>query len=250
MEIRIFKNHKIASEAISHLIIDGINRKGLRNLGLATGSTYIYTYYLLRKAFDNHEISFKNITTFNLDEYLDIDASHPQTYRNFMYKHLFNYVNINDENVYFPPTQDKVDYKIYDKLILDKGGIGLQILGIGENGHIAFNEPGTPFSIKTHKIELTDSTRQANKRFFNHQIDQVPKYAITMGIDTIMQSKRVIVTAFGLNKAQAIYRMIKGLINEKCPASILQKHPDVKVFLDEEAASYILKGDVLNDNIN
>lgn len=250
MEIRIFKNRKIASEAISQLIIDSINRKDIKNLGLATGSTYQYTYYLLRKAYERNDISFEKLLTFNLDEYLDIDSSHDQTYKNYMYKHLFKYVNIKDENVYFPPTTEDNEYTKYDKLIENKGGIGLQLLGIGQNGHIAFNEPKTSFSIKTHKIELTESTRQANKRFFNHQIDQVPRYAITMGIDTIMRSKRIIVAAFGLSKAQAIYRMIKGPINEDCPASILQKHPNIKVFLDEDAAQLILKGDVLNDNIN
>jgi len=250
MQTRVYKDYKKACLAISNYMIYKINQGAIRNLGLATGSTYIYTYYLMHQAFVEGRVDFSDIQTFNLDEYIDIDRSHPQTYHHFMRKHFFDYVNVKKENIHFPPVDSGVDYESYDALIQEKGGLDLVILGIGVNGHIAFNEPGTPFKTKTHQITLTESTREANKRFFNDEIDQVPRFAATMGIDTIMQAKEVIVSAFGEKKAKAIYQMLRGEVTEDCPASVLQRHPNVKVILDEEAAKYIFKKGFKDENIN
>jgi glucosamine-6-phosphate deaminase len=242
MQIRILKDKEIASIKIAHYIINMINKQNKFNIGLATGATYLYTYNFLIKAYKSNKISFKNVNSFNLDEYVDIEINHRQSYKCFMKNHLFGQIDIKIENIHFPPTERGIDYTVYDREIALKGGIDLQLLGIGKNGHIGFNEPGNPFNIKTHLISLTSSTRQSNKRFFNNRIDEVPKYAVTMGIDTIMQAKEIIISAFGKNKAHVVKEMIYGKISENLPASILQKHPHVTVFLDEQAASKVLSG--------
>lgn len=209
-------------------------------LGLATGSTPEALYAKLIELNHRGEISFKNVTSFNLDEYAGLPTDHPQSYRYFMQDKLFNHIDINPANTYVPDafrTSDE-DMAAYDKAIADAGGIDLQLLGIGVNGHIAFNEPGTPFDSLTHVVELTQKTREVNSRFFN-SINEVPTHAICMGMRTIMNSQNIILIALGANKAQAVHDTIYGSITPQCPASVLQLHPNVTVFVDHDAASLL-----------
>ena len=204
-------------------------------LGLATGSTPVGVYQKLSEAYRNKEVSFKNVKSFNLDEYLGLPEGHDQSYKFFMYDNLFKNIDIDLKNTNFPSVSNN-----YDSLIEQSGGIDLQILGIGRDGHIAFNEPNTSFESMTHIADLTKETIEDNSRFFN-SIDEVPTKAVTMGLSTIMKSKKIVLLAFGKNKAQAIKDTIEGPINEKCPASILQRHKDVTIYCDLEAASLLKK---------
>ena len=200
-------------------------------LGLATGSTPLGVYSNLAKAFKSKKVSFKNVKSFNLDEYIGLPEGHEQSYKYFMNDNLFKLIDINIDNTHFPSLTNN-----YDKAIEESGGIDLQILGIGRDGHIAFNEPGTSFDSKTHEADLEKETIEDNARFFE-SIDDVPTKAVTMGLSTIMKAKKIVLIAYGSNKSDAISKMIKEAPNEKCPASILQGHPDVTVYCDAEAAS-------------
>lgn len=215
-------------------IINLIQNKSNIILGLATGSTPIKTYQKLIELSKESNISFKDVKTFNLDEYINY-KNKKDSYMHFMRENLFDHIDINPSNTFFPEETllDK-----YDELIKTNGGIDLQILGIGANGHIAFNEPDTPFDSKTHIVELTKQTIEDNARFFN-SIDDVPTKAITMGLHTIMQSKEIILIATGKNKANAINSMINENISLSCPASILQNHPNVTIYVDDEASSLL-----------
>ena len=209
-------------------------------LGLATGSTPEMLYEELVALCKAGKLSFKDVTTYNLDEYVGLDGSHPQSYRYFMDSHLFNLVDIDKTRTHVPCGVGVTDEMAahYDDEIKQAGGVDLQLLGIGPNGHIGFNEPGTPWDAVTQIVPLTDATRQANKRFFN-SIDEVPEKAVSMGIKTVMQSRRIILMAFGKNKAQAVKGMIEGRIDNSVPASILQLHPDCTVYIDDDAASML-----------
>ncbi|MFW5913872.1 MAG: glucosamine-6-phosphate deaminase [Bacillota bacterium] len=236
MTLKVFKDKTELSRYIASFLIDHVNRKPESNLGLATGSTFTKVYRMLTEAYIRSQVSFRNVQTFNLDEYVDIDENHPETYRNFMNRHLFDYTDIDKTRTHFPPTDADIDYTEYDDLIARKGGIDIQLLGIGVNGHIGFNEPGVPFDTRTHKVRLAETTRQANKKFFD-TLHEVPTHAVTMGIESIMASKRIILAAYGKHKADAVKDMVEGPITEDHPASILQKHKDCLIVLDEAAAS-------------
>ncbi|MFW6298548.1 MAG: glucosamine-6-phosphate deaminase [Bacillota bacterium] len=236
MIVKVFKDKKELSQYVSNLLIDRIHQKGDLKLGLATGSTFTKVYRMLTEAYLQNQVSFKGVETFNLDEYVDIDAHHPETYRNFMNRHLFDHIDIDKSKTYFPPTDADIDYTEYDDLIAKKGGIDIQLLGLGVNGHIGFNEPGVPFDTRTHKVRLAKTTREANRKFFD-SIDEVPTHAVTMGIESIMASKTIILAAYGKHKADAVKAMVEGPITEDHPASILQKHSDCLIVLDEAAAS-------------
>ena len=209
-------------------------------LGLATGSTPMDLYNELVCRYEAGEVTFKNVTTFNLDEYVGLDENHPQSYRFFMNKNLFDRIDINKENTNVPSglntTQE--DLMAYDRKITKMGGIDIQLLGIGDNGHIAFNEPATPFGCLTHLTELTDATRQANARFFD-SIDAVPTHACTMGMRSIMNAREIVLIALGQNKATAIQKTVYGPVTQSCPSSVLQLHPNVTIFCDEPAASLL-----------
>jgi len=207
-------------------------------LGLATGSTPIELYKELIALNKAGEISFKQVRSYNLDEYVGLDGTHPQSYRYFMDEYLFNHVDINKDETHVPNGLDIDDEKAaqYDKAIEAAGGIDLQLLGVGNNGHIAFNEPGTPLDSVTHVVKLTQSTLEANKRFFD-SIEDVPTHAVCMGIKTIMNARKIILMAYGKNKAAAMAAAINGKIDLNVPASILQLHPDCTVYMDEAAAS-------------
>lgn len=207
-------------------------------LGLATGSSPVGLYERMIKDHKENGTSYKDVTTFNLDEYCGLPKSHPESYYSFMHRNLFSGLDIKEENIHIPEDGEDKEAKCkeYDRA-MEHYQVDIQVLGIGSNGHIGFNEPGTSFASKTHIVTLKESTRKDNARFFNDNIDEVPTHAITMGIDTIMHAKKVIIVASGANKAKAIGAMVNGPVSEDCPASILQNHPDVVVVVDEAAGA-------------
>jgi len=210
-------------------------------LGLATGSTPLSMYERLVAVHRTVGLDFSEVTTFNLDEYIGMGPDNPQSYHYFMQEHFFKHINIKPENVHIPNgmAQDIIaEGERYEQLIAAKGGIDLQVLGIGQNAHIGFNEPDVKFAATTHKVELDEETILANSRFFNN-VDEVPRYAISMGIKTIMMAEHVILLANGKNKARAVYKAVCGDVTPEAPASILQLHRDVVVILDKEAAELL-----------
>lgn len=217
-----------------------LNRNPEAVLGLATGSTPLPLYAELVRLNKEKAMSFSRCTTFNLDEYVGLDGSHDQSYRYFMNFNLFSRVDVRPDHTFVPSGLDTAPETAaaYDKQIEAAGGVDIQLLGIGNNGHIGFNEPNTPFESITHTVELTESTRQANKRFFA-SIDDVPTHAVTMGIKTVMHAKSIILMATGKGKAEIIRKTVQGPVTPEVPASVLQLHPDVEVYLDYEAASLL-----------
>ena len=241
MNVKIFNSAQEIGIAAAKIIIEKIKENDSAILGLATGSSPIPTYNELVKAYNAGEISFKNVRSFNLDEYCGISASDSNSYYTFMHENLFNHIDISESNVRVPdgnPADVQSFCTSYDEDIKAAGGIDIQILGIGRNGHIGFNEPADEFTKGTYKVKLTESTIEANKRFFASAED-VPTEAITMGVESILDAKEIILIATGTDKAQAIYDMIKGEISPACPASILQKHNNVHIFIDKDAASLL-----------
>lgn len=238
MEIKVFDSKAALYESVANYYIEQINANPNMTLGLATGTTPIALYQNLIEAYKANKVSFKGVKSFNLDEYIGLPKDHKETYFNFMRAQLFNHIDIDLNNCHVPNgDKDAIEASIADyQNMLDNANIDIQLLGIGSNGHIGFNEPGTKFDSTTHKVVLKEQTRIDNSRLFN-SIDEVPTHAITMGISDIMKAKEVIVIATGLNKADAVYGMIKGLISEDLPASVLQNHAKVTVYLDTDAAS-------------
>jgi len=241
MIVKVFPSAQLIGNATAALFVAKIVNNPRCVLGMATGSTPLPTYKHLVELCNMGILDFSQVRSFNLDEYVGISRSHEQSYYRFMFDNLFSKVNIDPQNVQVPnPVSANLedDCRAYDAAIEAAGGIDLQILGIGNNGHIAFNEPCEVFPFGTHIVELTQSTIQANQRFFN-SIDEVPKKAITMGIGSIMKAKEIMIIATGAAKAQAVKAMIQGEVDPQCPASVLQLHPAVTVFLDSEAAALL-----------
>ncbi len=210
-------------------------------LGLATGSTPIGLYDQLVDWYGKGDLDFALVKTVNLDEYVGLPAYNDQSYRYFMEKHLYSRVNLDPQNVNIPNgmnADSEAECRRYEKVIDDLGGIDLQLLGIGNNGHIGFNEPDNIFYRKTHVVDLTESTIEANKRFFE-DVSMVPRQAITMGIGTIMQAKKIVMIANGEGKAQIVKEAFSKEINPLIPASILQLHPDFTLIADEAALTMI-----------
>lgn len=208
-------------------------------LGLATGGTPIETYKELIQLHQAHQLSFKQTKTINLDEYAGLDPEHENSYMTYMKRHLFDHIDL-PQDQYFLPNGNAAHLEKeclrYDQLIEDVGGIDLQLLGIGQNGHIGFNEPGTPFNSKTHVVQLDENTRQANARYFS-SIDEVPTHAITMGIASILSSKKILLLASGKSKAKVIQYLEQAEIHPDFPASALKLHEDVTVLIDRDAGS-------------
>lgn len=210
-------------------------------LGLATGSSPIGTYQQLIEWYKKGDLDFSEVTTVNLDEYRGLGMDSDQSYVYFMYHNFFNHINIRPENVNLPNGLNpdaEAECARYDKVINDVGGIDIQLLGIGRNGHIGFNEPGAAFEKNTHCVDLTQSTIEANKRFFA-SIDEVPRQAYTMGICSIMHARKILLIASGKDKAQAIYDAFFGPVTPQVPASVLQLHQDVTLVADDEALSLV-----------
>ena len=239
MKVVVGNNEKI-SALIAEEFIKVINSKPNCVLGLATGTSPLQVYANLAKANKEGRVSFKEVATFNLDEYIGLEGTHNQSYRYFMNENLFNHIDIDKERTHvLKGTGDYLAYaNQYDKLIEEFGGIDIQILGIGSDGHIAFNEPGTPFDSLTHVAELAESTIVDNSRLFN-DISEVPTKAVTMGLKSIMNARKIVLIATGKNKAKAIYNLLKGPKTEEVPCSILQDHPDCTIYVDEEAYSLV-----------
>lgn len=209
-------------------------------LGLATGSSPVGLYQAMIEDHRKNKTSYKTIRTVNLDEYVGIPSTHSQSYRTFMNEQLFNHIDIESANINLPSGDCEnlqLECERYEQ-ILQENKVDLQILGIGSNGHIAFNEPGTPFNATTHVVTLDEQTRQDNARFFD-SLDEVPKYAVTMGIQSILRAKQIVLIAMGKNKAKAVAHMIGGSVTIDCPASVLQLHPNVVIIADEEALSEV-----------
>lgn len=244
MRVILCENYEEVSLQASKLVASQIILKPDSVLGLATGSTPIGLYDKLIEMNKNNEIDFSNITTFNLDEYYPIKKSNDQSYDYFMNDHLFSHVNIKKENTHIPNGEtDNPDKECddYEKLIRQHGGIDLQILGIGKNGHIGFNEPDNNLNSLTHLTDLTESTIEANSRFFE-TADEVPKQALTMGISTILKSKKIILLASGANKSRVVGELLNREINTSVPATMLKVHPDVVLICDRDAYSGVRLG--------
>ncbi|MEH7883468.1 glucosamine-6-phosphate deaminase [Bacillus sp. JJ1609] len=222
-------------------IISKIHANQRLNLGLATGSTPTGVYKRLIQDHDENTTSYKQVNTFNLDEYIGISKKDPNSYHYFMCENLFDHIDIPLDHTHIPDgTAEDLDEECrrYEQFIQEHGGIDLQILGIGQNGHIGFNEPGTPFGSRTHIINLAESTRMANSRFFE-SLEDVPTQAITMGIASIMESKEIFLLVSGASKAEALARLVNGEVSEQFPASVLKNHQNVTIFADKEASALL-----------
>lgn len=239
MKIIKTKDYNDMSRKAANIISAQIIYKHNSVIGLATGSTPIQTYNYLIDWYKKGDLDFSQITTFNLDEYCGLSRENKQSYYYFMHDKLFNHVNINSKNIHIPNGTNK-DVKQecinYEKSILDAGGIDLQLLGCGHNGHIGFNEPNDVFYTDTHLVNLAESTIQANKRFFESE-DDVPRQSYTMGIKTIMNAKKILMIVSGEGKKEIVKQAFFGPVTPKVPASILQLHRDFTLVVDEAAFS-------------
>lgn len=245
MEIVILKNEKDASVAGAKLVASLIRRKFDCVLGLATGNTPLMLYKELIIMYKERLLDLCRVTTFNLDEYVGLSPNHPASYKAYMWDHFFKYVNIPEHAVHIPngmAPDIEAFCKQYEGAIQAAGGIDLQILGIGTDGHIGFNEPSSSLSSRTRIKTLTKQTRQDNAPHFGGDVD-VPKHVITMGVGTIMEARQCLLLAFGKRKADAVARMVEGPVSSMIPASILQMHPRATVILDEAAASGLQRTD-------
>ena len=240
MEIIISPNPEESSRKAALRVADLIRNKPDAVLGLATGSTPLILYRELIQMHREKKLDFSHVTTFNLDEYVGLSPVHPHSYHTFMQENLFSQINIKPENTHIPDgtaADIPATCKAYEQAITDAGGIDLQLLGIGANGHIGFNEPTSSFASRTRLKTLSKQTLQNNACFFGKDETRVPHHCITMGIGTIMQAREILLLAFGEDKADAIAAVVEGSVCAMAPASILQHHPAVEVFIDKAAAS-------------
>ena len=245
MELFICENVAVASQKAADMISELVKENPQAILGLATGSTPEKMYQILIEDHKKNGASYADVKTVNLDEYVGLARTHEQSYRYFMDKHLFDKLDIKKENTYVPLGlgNPEENAKEYDEILARLGTVDIQVLGIGSNGHIAFNEPGISFDYTTHVVDLVPETIAANARFFN-SLDEVPKTAVSMGIASILKAKEIILLAFGKGKAEAIRAMFEDEISTVCPATALQNHPNVYVFVDEAAASLLSSTEV------
>lgn len=246
--MRIYQeaDYDAMSRRAANIIAAEVIRKPNCVLGLATGSTPVGTYKNLIEMYNKGDLSFKEVKSVNLDEYKGLAPTHDQSYRYFMQDNLFDHVDICPENTNVPDglaEDPEAECERYDALTAELGFADLQLLGLGHNGHIGFNEPDTCFTKPTHVVDLKPSTIDANARFFA-SADDVPRQALTMGIGSIMAARRVLLVVSGEGKADAIYKAVCGPISPDCPASILQLHPDVVVVGDEAALSKVVAAGV------
>lgn len=240
MKIFIFESKEELGKALGHEFTELVKENPRAILGLATGSSPLETYQAIAEEAKEEGISFAEVQSFNLDEYLSCPLE-DQTYRYFMNENLFSKIDIQAKNTHFPSVSELGGY---DKEIEEAGGVDFQLLGIGRNGHIGFNEPGTDFHSLTHVVDLTDSTREANARFFHNDKNLVPTQAVTMGIGTIKKSRRIALIANGVDKAEAIAKLYREEEDPSFPATALVHHPHFEVYVTaevDEAAQALLK---------
>jgi glucosamine-6-phosphate deaminase len=241
MRIIITDNYEEMSKKAAAIVRNQIILKPDCVLGLATGDTPIGMYKELIKMHENKEVDFADVTTFNLDEYCKLNRENIQSYYYYMNHNFFKHINVKKENTYIPNGAAKdidEECRNYERQIKNKGGIDLQVLGIGANGHIGFNEPNINFEAETHLVKLDKMTIEANSRFFSSK-DEVPTTAISVGIETIMKSRMLVLLANGEIKADAIYKTVKGKICPELPASIIQLHPNATMIIEKNAAKLL-----------
>ncbi len=241
MNVLIYNTEEQIGIAAGNYMCGQVLQKPNSVLGLATGSTPLKPYSQMIELYKKGVVDFSKVTTFNLDEYVNLDVNDKNSYHTFMHENLFDHINIPEENINFldgNASDPDEECKRYEEKIKAAGGIDIQLLGIGSNGHIAFNEPADCFQRWSHVVTLKKSTVSDNSRFFK-SIDEVPTQALTMGIGSIMQAKKILIIAIGENKAKAIKQLIDGNVTPMCPASVLQFHTDVTLMLDKAAASLI-----------
>lgn len=237
------KDYNEMSKKAAEYVLNKIKSSAQLNLGLATGGTPKGVYEELIDDYKLNQTSYTHIKTFNLDEYIGLSKEDPNSYFHYMNEQLFKHINIPLDQTHIPSGTNvniQAECEEYENQIIKAGGIDLQILGIGANGHIGFNEPGTSFQSRTHVVDLAASTREANARFF-YRLEDVPKQAITMGIHTIFQSKEILLLASGKAKQQAMAELFNGEVKESFPASILNQHPNTIIIADEEALQGVKK---------
>ena len=238
--ITVYPDERALAKAVAAGIVSAIGRNPRLVLGLPTGRTPVKLYQELAVQHAKRAADFSRATTFNLDEFLGIPPDHPGSYRAFMQRHLFSKVNIPPERVNFlrgDAADAETECMRYESAIADAGGIDLQLLGIGTNGHIGFNEPARELAARTHRVRLTESTRRSNAALFGGDVSRVPAEALSVGMATILQARRIVLLATGKSKARCIERLVRGPITPKLPASFLQLHPDVEIVVDTAAAS-------------
>ncbi|GGF20078.1 glucosamine-6-phosphate deaminase 1 [Halobacillus andaensis] len=239
MKIIKVASYEEMSAHAGQIIINKVKDHPSSILGLATGGTPLGTYRRIIEDHERNHTSYRDVSTINLDEYVGLNEDHPQSYHMYMKEHLFSQIDVQPQHTYLPDGTAKdlsKECQHYDQLIEKLGGIDLQLLGIGQNGHIGFNEPGTSFESRTHVIDLMESTRKANARYFSN-VNEVPHHAITMGIRSIVESKEILLLASGKKKSSALSRLLEGNVTEEFPASILTRHPQVTLIADEAALS-------------
>lgn len=238
MKIIVTKDYEELSAKAAKVMLDVVKENPYAVLGLATGTTPLGLYAHMIADHEKHGTSYAHIRTVNLDEYKGLAKTHPQSYAYFMRKNLFDGLGIDPENTNIENgmAEDEEKECARYNALLEQLPRDIQLLGLGSNGHIAFNEPGTPFGSGTHVVTLAESTVKDNARLFD-DISEVPRKAFTMGIKQIMQAKKILILASGANKADAVYKMVKGEVTENVPASVLQLHPDCILIADQEAAA-------------
>ena len=246
MRIYLCEDYKAMSRRAANIISAQVITKPDSVLGLATGGTPVGAYQQLVEWYQKGDLSFAEIKSVNLDEYLGLSPHHEQSYRYFMNTNLFDHIDIKPENTHVLnglAKDPEAECAAYNQLIRDLGGIDLQLLGMGHNGHIAFNEPGDDFGLETHVVTLTDRTIDANTRFFENR-DEVPRHALSMGIKNIMQARRILIIVSGEEKADTVCKAFAGPVTKEVPASVLQLHPDVTLVGDKAALSKLVEAGV------
>lgn len=239
MKIINLGSKKLASFYVACELYKEMSCQPTSKLGLATGGTMTEVYKYLVELLEKNQLDVSHVETFNLDEYVGLKAEHPQSYHYYMNEVLFDqYPNFNKENIHIPngySSQLEDEAERYNQLLNDRGPVDIQILGIGENGHIGFNEPGTDLHSETHIVDLTESTIRANSRYFESESD-VPQQAVSMGLASILKAKRIILLAFGEKKKEAIHQLMNNQVTKDIPSTILHARPNVEVYVDDEAA--------------
>ena len=246
MKVIVVKDYTEMCKRASRIFAAQVTLKPDSVLGLATGSTPVGMYRELVQMFDEGRIDFSQVKTVNLDEYAGLPGDNDQSYRYFMQVNLFDHIDIKPENTHVLDGLAKnpqAECTAYNRLIRDLGGIDLQLLGMGHNGHIAFNEPGDDFGLETHLVDLTESTIEANKRFFESR-DEVPRHALSMGIKNIMNARRILIIVSGEEKAEIVKKAFTGPVTKDVPASVLQLHPDVTLVGDKAALHKLVEAGV------